>query len=319
MPRKRRIKYEGAWYHVMSRGINRNNIFFENDDRYNFLDILKQATENYTIECHAYCLMGNHYHLVIHTPLGNISDAMHYINNMHTRYVNKQQNRTGPLFRNRYHAILMSDEAYLLRVVRYIHQNPLKAKFVEDLKKYRWSSYLYYIEDIFTHDWLVQDQVKMRFRNLKYNGSFEKFTESTDDEEISYFFKHLKYNSILMSSEELEKIKLHKNLTSLSTYLKRNDIIKSSKIPSLDQITIATADYFSISHSRLLTDNQFKKKNLARRVAIYLCDKLNKSTHSEIAKHMGNVTRSTITTLLTKAQGDAEVHYHANKVETINF
>ncbi len=162
MPRKLRIQFDGAWYHVMNRGINHGKIFFSDEHRLNFIELLKTTTSNYQVEIHAYCLMGNHYHLILHTPIGNISHAIHYLNSQHTKYINKTLKRSGPLFKGRYHTILINDEKYLLRVSRYIHRNPLKAKMVTNLKEYPWSSYPYYLGQK-GNDWIFKNREKIAF------------------------------------------------------------------------------------------------------------------------------------------------------------
>lgn len=318
MPRKLRIQFDGAWYHVMGRGINRKKIFFSDDDCADFLDILKQATAKYTIECHAYCLMGNHYHLIIHTPLGNLSKAMHYINGMHTKSVNKKLKRHGPLFRNRYHAILINNEIYLLRLVRYIHQNPLKANIVKGLKNYKWSSYIHYIQKVADHDWLYQREVRERFKKLRFNEGFMQFTECRDDKEISLFFENLKYNSTLTSKNDLKEIQKHLDQSRLlASYLKKNDIKIRYDPPSIKLIISITAKYFSTYRESICNKNQYKRRNLPRRTAIYLCQQLSNATHTEIAQYVGNISAGTIGSSLVKIKKDNEVLKHAEKIKAI--
>ena len=154
MSRPLRIYFEGAWYHVMNRGVNKNEIFFKDTHRYEFLNLLGKTKEIYGIEIHAYCLMSNHYHLIIRTPRGNISQAMKYLNSTFAQYVNLTMHRDGPLFRGRFKAIVVNADEYLVRLSRYIHLNPLEAKMVTSLLKFRWSSYLSYIGRAKSEEWL---------------------------------------------------------------------------------------------------------------------------------------------------------------------
>jgi putative transposase len=127
MPRPLRLEYENAWYHVMNRGAARQDIYKNDQHRLLFLNLLKEASLYYNIEIHAYCLMDNHYHLLIHTPRGNLSQAMRHINGLYTQVFNRSEKIDGSLFRGRYKAILVEEDSYLLQVSRYIHLNPVTA------------------------------------------------------------------------------------------------------------------------------------------------------------------------------------------------
>ena len=124
MGRLIRITYPGAWHHVMNRGLGRQNIFKGNDDYNSFLSILDELTTKFNVELHAYCLMTNHYHLLMYTPDGNISLAMKFMNGVYTQRYNKQHHSDGPLFRGRFKSTLVDRDAYFLPLSRYIHLNP---------------------------------------------------------------------------------------------------------------------------------------------------------------------------------------------------
>ncbi|MBU1043510.1 MAG: transposase [Candidatus Omnitrophica bacterium] len=141
MTRPLRIEYEGAVYHVTSRGNAREPIFGDNKDRFIFYKILSEAKKKYNIICHGYCLMDNHYHLVIETPEGNLSVAMRYINGVYTQDFNRKHNRVGHIFQGRYKAILIEREEYLLEVTRYVVLNPVRAKLVKSPEQWEWSSF----------------------------------------------------------------------------------------------------------------------------------------------------------------------------------
>lgn len=117
MPRPQRIEYPGAWYHVMNRGAGRRVIFRTNVQRQGFLELLGELSEIYGIAVHAYCLMGNHYHLLIHTPRGNLSAAMRHLNSVYTQRFNRSIGTDGPLFRGRYKAVVVEADAYLAHSV----------------------------------------------------------------------------------------------------------------------------------------------------------------------------------------------------------
>ncbi len=145
MARPLRIQYSGAFYHVTSRGNERKAIFQTDKDRERFLSYLQSAHERYGAIIHVYCLMDSHYHLLLETPRGNLSEILHHINGAYTTYFNVKRQRAGHLFQGRYRAILVEKDAYCQELSRYIHLNPLRAGMVKDLGRYPWSSYPYYI------------------------------------------------------------------------------------------------------------------------------------------------------------------------------
>jgi len=125
----------------MNRGAGRRVIFKSDDHRRYFLNLLDVVSERFQSECHAYCLMDNHYHLMLRTPKGNLQRIMRHINGVYTQYYNREVGTDGPLFRGRYKAVLVNAHAYWSHLSRYIHRNPLDAGIVEDLENYPWSSF----------------------------------------------------------------------------------------------------------------------------------------------------------------------------------
>jgi putative transposase len=136
-----RIEYDGAVYHVTSRGNEKKAIFRDEEDRELFLNILKDVNVRFNWLCHAYCLMNNHYHLVIETPDGNLSKGMRQLNGMYTQTFNKRHKRVGHVFQGRYTAIIIQKESHLLEVCRYVVLNPVRAKAAKSPEEWRWSSY----------------------------------------------------------------------------------------------------------------------------------------------------------------------------------
>ena len=142
MARPLRIEYPGAVYHVTSRGNEKKPVFKDDTDRQNFLNTLQHVNKRYNWICHAYCLMTNHYHLLIETPDGNLSIGMRQLNGVYTQLFNKRHGRTGHLFQGRYKAILIQKDSHLLEVCRYVVLNPVRARMVERPDEWKWSSYL---------------------------------------------------------------------------------------------------------------------------------------------------------------------------------
>jgi len=141
MARPLRIEYDGALYHVTSRGNERKSIFRDDADRKLFLKTLSQVTDRFNWVCHAYYLMNNHYHLVIETPDGNLSKGMRELNGVYTQAFNRRHHRVGHLFQGRFKGILVQKESHFLEVCRYVVLNPVRAKAVKHPREWAWSSY----------------------------------------------------------------------------------------------------------------------------------------------------------------------------------
>ena len=150
MARHLRLEFEGAIYHVTSRGNERSNIFADDRDKERFLAKLGESVEQYHVRLYAYTVMSNHYHLLVETPRANVAKFMQQLNTSYTMYYNVRHNRVGHVFSGRYKAKVVAGDEYLLTLTRYIHLNPVKVKGVKDrslpektvyLRGYRWSSY----------------------------------------------------------------------------------------------------------------------------------------------------------------------------------
>lgn len=141
MARPLRIEFPGALYHVTSRGNARQRVFLDDEDRETFLATLAWVVARFRWCCHAYCLMGNHVHLLIETPQPNLSRGMRQLNGVYTQRFHRRHRTVGHLFQGRFQAILVEQEGYLLELARYIVLNPVRAKMVKTPERYPWSSY----------------------------------------------------------------------------------------------------------------------------------------------------------------------------------
>src|ERR1051325_5242333 len=151
MPRKLRVQYPGAIYHVMNRGDRREDIFLDDTDRERFLHTLAETGEKTDWQVHAHCLMCNHFHLVVETPRANLVDGMQWFLGTYTTRFNRRHHYFGHLFSGRYKALVVdgSGNGYLKTVCDYVHLNPVRAKLLkpdEPLKSYRWSSFPCYLK-----------------------------------------------------------------------------------------------------------------------------------------------------------------------------
>jgi len=141
MPRPKRIHYEGAVYHVTSRGNERRKIVIDDTDRWMFVRLLGEMVEENRVICHAWVLMDNHYHLMLETPEANLSTAMKHLNSLYTQRFNRKHHRVGHLFQGRYKALVVEKDTYLKELCRYLVLNPVRARMVRHPQEWKWSSY----------------------------------------------------------------------------------------------------------------------------------------------------------------------------------
>lgn len=141
MARPLRIEYPGAIYHITTRGNRRAQVFLDEDDRRLFFVVLDEAVRRYNFLCHAYCLMGNHYHLILETPEGNLSKVMRHLNGVYTQLFNYKHGKVGHLYQGRYKGILIERGEHLLEACRYVVLNPVRAGLCSTPDAWPWSSY----------------------------------------------------------------------------------------------------------------------------------------------------------------------------------
>lgn len=203
MARPLRIEYPGAWYHVMNRVAGRGLVFKERWTTDLFLRMLQEMDQRFDVECHAYCLMGNHYHLLLRTPEGNLGRAMRHFSGLFTQQYNRHLRRDGGLFRGRYKAILVDADSYLLAVSRYIHRNPLEAGIVRKLDSYAASSYPAYVGRADAAAWLKTDFVLDILGSSK--AKYRQFVEQPGPDEVTEFFRQGNQGPILGSAEFVKR------------------------------------------------------------------------------------------------------------------
>jgi putative transposase len=167
MARPLRLEFAGALYHVTARGDRREDIFIDEADRERFLAVLAEVESDFNWALHAYCLMDNHYHLLIETPDGNLSKGMRQLNGVYTQRFNRRHGRVGHVFQGRFKAILVQKESYLLELARYIVLNPVRARMVRDASRWRWSSYRATAGLIEKPQWLHIDGVLSAFSSRR--------------------------------------------------------------------------------------------------------------------------------------------------------
>ncbi len=276
MARPLRIEYHNAWYHVMNRGANRKFIFTTDEHRELFLDLLNKIVKLYSVEIHSYCIMGNHYHLLIKTPLPNLGKAMQYLNSSYAQKYNQMEKSDGPLFRGRYKAILVQEDNYLIRVSRYIHLNPFVAKICQSPEEYRWSSYPAYLNKI-------QNSFVITSTILEAIGGIETYIEFMQqdlDEELTKFYEQSLIPSILGDSR-FKNISLNKAKTQ-HIEAARPDVKRVVIQPDISKIIEVIAFVYNIDAKQVAKK---KQKNFPRISAIYLSKIVGKYSYVIIAEY----------------------------------
>jgi putative transposase len=203
MARPLRIEYEGAHYHVTTRGNERKAIFRDDIDRRKFIELVAGAVEQFDLRIHAYVLMDNHYHLMVESGQTGLSRALRYLNGVYTQSINRRHKRAGHLFQGRYKAILVEKESYLLELSRYIHLNPWRVKSSIDPMKYPWSSLGYYLGTRTVPPWFTVTEVLSRFGKKGKQG-YREFIEEGIRQGIRTPWEDIRGQAV-MGSEEFIK------------------------------------------------------------------------------------------------------------------
>ena len=167
MARPLRIELPGGFYHVTSRGDRREDIFLCEMDRCVWLEILGEVCKRFNWICHAWCQMTNHYHVVVETVEGNLSQGMRHLNGVYTQRLNRTHHRVGHVFQGRYRAIMVEKDSYLLELMRYVVLNPVRADMVSDAGDWPWSSYGTMVGTASRPDWLQTDWLLAQFGDTR--------------------------------------------------------------------------------------------------------------------------------------------------------
>lgn len=294
MARPLRIEYPGAFYHVMHRGNASIDIFKSNSDREKFLTSLGKAAARYAIKIHAYCLMPNHYHLLIETPEANLSQSIKWINVSYATYFNRKRNRSGHLFQGRYKAIIVHADEYIKQLSRYIHLNPARAQIVAHVKDYPWSSYPAYSGRAKTPEWLETDWLLPLFGQNAENAKarYRNFVEATPVDEIGNPERKLVSGCILGDQKFVEWIK-HNHLKLKADNREIPHQKKLSHSIDTENIVSIVCEAFQCRPESIRQKG--KKGNLARDIAIFLCREHSAETGVSLGQFFGGISGAGIT------------------------
>ncbi|WP_342117862.1 transposase [Pseudoduganella sp. OTU4001] len=164
MSRPLRTQFPGALYHVTARGNRKALIFLDDLDYLNWLSLMARAAERFGFICHAYCQMPNHFHLLLQTPVTNLSELMHFLNCVYSLQFNVRHGLTGHVFQGRFHSVLLERDEHFLELTRYITLNPVRAGLVESAAEWRWSNYRATAGLVAPPEWLETETTLDRFQ-----------------------------------------------------------------------------------------------------------------------------------------------------------
>jgi len=235
MGRPLRLEFSGALYHITSRGDRQEDIYETEDDRLIFLDVFGEVCKSYNWICHGYCLMSNHYHLLIETPDANLSQGMRQLNGVYSQKFNRIHRRVGHVFQGRYKAIMVEKESYLLELTRYIVLNPVRAKMVYSAQDWKWSSYRAMTGQSKLPFWLNAEWILSAFNPAKGKAieAYKRFISEGKGQSSPWL--NLK-NQVFLGSDEFvektsQKIESEKDLSDIPASQRRS-IPKSLKFYS---------------------------------------------------------------------------------------
>jgi len=270
MARPLRIEFPGAFYHITARGNEGREIFGSLRDRQQFLSYLESAVRRYHAVIHVYCLMGNHYHLLLETPSGNLSQILRHINGAYTTYFNVKRNRSGHLFQGRFKAILVDADEYAMELSRYIHLNPVRAGLANRPEQYPWSSFPCYVGETQKPDWLSLDLILGYFDSQ--DAHYREFVHALLAKEYKSPLQGTIASTILGSPDFVDAIQ-ERYLTSRKT---------DRNLPALRELSKAC-----IPKILKETESFFEDRAVARKAALYLCHRFSGRSLREIGRHFG--------------------------------
>ena len=294
MARPLRVEYPGAFYHVISRGNGIEHIFRTEGDYTALLEYLGKAAERFTVIIHTYCLMSNHYHLLIETPQHNLSVAIQWVNVSYAGYYNRKHQRMGHLFQGRFKAFLIDADEYLIPLSRYIHLNPVRAAIVTNPVEYPRSSYAAFVGKTKSPDFLVTDQVLAHFgrRKGKAIRGYRAFVEEVDTQSLKNPGERAAGGFILGEDGFVQWVKE----TFLSSRDEEREIPQLRKLKprvSLERVVQAVCEEWGCSEEQLREKGS--KRNTARDLAVYLVRDLSGRKARDLGEFFGGISGAAIT------------------------
>jgi REP element-mobilizing transposase RayT len=284
MARPLRIEYPDAFYHITSRGNERRAIFRSKGDYERFLDYFESATERYGARIHCFCLMPNHYHLLLETPRANLRRILHHLNTSYTNYFNAKTERVGHLFQGRYRAILVEKDTYALELSRYIHLNPVRAHLVREPSRYPWSTYLTYVEGEGRWGWVewkfILGQLSLNEREARRR--YQIFVREGMAKSFEDPLRKVVASTLLGTEQFIEGVR-ERFIKKATSHRDLPALRKLSSWPDLSSILRESERVFG------------KGTADSRRVALYLSHRLSGLLLGEIGGYFGGIGPSAVT------------------------
>ncbi|MDR3490496.1 MAG: transposase [Gammaproteobacteria bacterium] len=307
MPRKPRIHYSGAFYHVMLRGNGGEDIFFDNDDRTKFLSLINEGVNRFNFRVHGFCLMTNHVHLALQVGEIPLSNIIQNISFRYTRIMNKKRNKIGHLFQGRYKALIVDADNYLLKLIQYIHLNPVRANMVINPGDYRWSSHNAYLK-LSYFSWLTTSYVLRYFSTDERDSliGYKKFILEPFDQNAAINFNIANKKSFPAICDDV----FMKKLESL-----QNNIEESFDL-TLDQLIDSVCLFYKIEEACLYVKSRNRFNSKIRAVIAWLALEFKIGSAAMVANYFKcehtTVTRAIKRILLTG--GSHELNIIKNKI-----
>jgi len=277
MARKPRVHFENALYHVICRGNNKEGVFLNEEDKKEYLDVIKRYKNKYNFRVYAYCIMDNHAHMLIEVEYTPLSKIMQGIQQVYTLKYNKKNSRSGHVFEQRYKSILCDKENYLLALIKYIHENPWKAGLTEGLN-YKWSSHQNYINRKISN--LVDvDNILMLFSENKAKAILFYMNFMNKEQQIENA-KEYEYREML--EEDIEKAEEQKAL-------------------DVEEIIYKVCKIVDLNIEEIVAKKRTQGLVDARKAIIILAKRYTNLTHKEMAKKL-NLSESTISNIISNGE-----------------
>lgn len=299
MARQLRIEYPGALYHILSRGNERGAIFRDDKDHTIFLETLRESAEITGVIILAYVLMKNHYHLIVETPNGNLSQFMKHFNLTYTVRFNRRHQRVGHLFQGRYKSLVIEEDPYPPTLSRYIHLNPIRTKSWQEketeekikyLSAYRWSTLPAYLNAKSKMVWLNYSKILSYFGkgNIGHK-KYSKYILEGIGKEISNPFEEIKHQIVLGTERFVENIR--------TRFLTNNKVrelpsLRQLKGLSLDQVISEICEHFGVTKHEIISKNKANMK--IKKIAMEMCYRYTNLSQEEIGLRFGNIDYSTV-------------------------
>jgi REP element-mobilizing transposase RayT len=284
-----RIEYPGAYHHITTRGVSRQDIFFDDEDHKVFLQQLAVSSQRWGVVYHGYCLMTNHYHLEVQTPEGHLSRALQWVNQTYASHVNRRYQRVGHLFQGRFKSVLVEAEAHLHELTRYVHLNPVRAGMVAVPVQYAWSSYRDYLGLRQPPDWLELHSTLSQF-GAALGEQRQRYREFVEQGDVTNPLQSMQFGAVLGGDEFVRWVRQKLQYTDGDSEVAQ--LVKVRPGVSLESICEAVRREYAVSQEVLR--EKWRRSNAGRDVVIYLAKTHARQSLREIGAYCGQMSPSSV-------------------------